>query len=129
MERYTVIPESDCAAHLTDLEVVILRSIVDKIRVRRAAHGKPALRCLVLEAEAPEYEMARLALQDRIAGTATNAVAYRWRSHPGEPFSAWLTKRAFVAQPRQFGKSNRQIELAYPSRTTNFEAENGTDPE
>jgi hypothetical protein len=66
-DRYLVIKRKDFAATLTKTETEILDALLWKIEKYRLNRGKPALKCVVVEADWPEYEQTWAAIEARMA--------------------------------------------------------------
>ena len=67
-ERYIVFKLSDVEEHFTPGEKQQLARLVEVQRAGREEAGKPLLRCVVVEADWPEYEPTWKAIEVRVTG-------------------------------------------------------------
>lgn len=69
--NYLVLKNRDVNFVLTELEREILFKLVGKIKDHRELLGKPALKCVVVESDWPEYEPTWKAIEDRVTAKCT----------------------------------------------------------
>lgn len=64
--RYTVLKNTDAEKHLDGDEISLLVALCDKVTLGRYRDGKPALQCVVIESDWPEYEPTWAAIERRV---------------------------------------------------------------
>jgi len=66
--RYVVLKVTDIQrATLTEAEIAAFNEVCDKVARFRASQAKPALECVVVERDWPEYEPTWKAIEERCA--------------------------------------------------------------
>lgn len=54
--RYTVLKNKDVEKYLDGDDILLLVALCDKVTIGRYRDGKPAMQCVVVEKDWPEYE-------------------------------------------------------------------------
>lgn len=68
-DRYLVLKRSDIEAGLYEGEALFLDRLARLVESSRINHGKPPLKCVVVESDWPEYEPTWEAIQKRMEST------------------------------------------------------------